>query len=106
MKAEQLIGKLWNAANDTNEFADFMAFVSVVVNASISSLADFNRFADDKRFDNVDLLFIARSVHPDLNIAFSSYDVGYNQPRIEVITERGICYSIIAHLASRLMNTT
>lgn len=105
-KARKLIKSLWNINADDKEFSHFLDYVKMVVNTSISSLKTFHRFANDKRFEYLDMLVVARDVHPNINSAIiSGFDPSFNPTIVEVMTEKGICYAINAILAENLQST-
>lgn len=104
-KAQLLIKRFWNVTSEDEEFSFFLDFIKTVANISIPSLRIFNRFAGDKRLEAVDMFDIVKEVHPDINMLVTSFDPNLNPPVVEVMTERGICYSINAILASTLLST-
>lgn len=77
----------------------------MVVNASISSFKMFKRFAGDKRLEKIDMSIIAKDVHPNVNAIVFGFDLNLNPPVSEVMTEKGICYSVNAFLAIDLFGT-
>lgn len=93
MKAAKLITRLWNIQKDDGEFRYFMDYINEVVNVSGSSLR-FNRFVNDKRLEFVDMLTIAREVHPKIKSVISSYDTTAEFDMKEIVTEKGICYTV------------
>lgn len=87
------------------EYSYFIDYISVVVNASISSLEVFKKYASDKRLASVDMFIIAKDVHPNVNSIVFGFDSNLNPQISEVMTERGICYSVNAVLQTNLMGT-
>lgn len=77
-KAEALIKRFWNIEPTDKEFSYFLKYTQLIVNISVSTLSDFNQFANDKRLESVDMFFIARDIHPDTNFAASSYDPNFS----------------------------
>jgi hypothetical protein len=51
------------------------------------------------------MFVIAKDVHPNVNSIISGFDPNLNPRIIEVMTERGICYSVNAILATNLQGT-
>lgn len=105
VKAQYLIKRHWNIDSNDVEYLYFLDYVSMVVNTSISSFKSFKRFASDKRFDIIDMSIIARDVHPNVNSIISSFESNFNPSIFEVMTEKGICYSVNAALESKLLGT-
>lgn len=105
VKAQYLIKRLWNIDLNDVEYSYFLDYVGMVVNTSISSFKTFERFAEDKRFDNTDMTIIAKDVHPNVNSILSGFDPNFNPQISEVMTEMGICYSVNAILESNLLGT-
>lgn len=105
VKAQRLIKRFWNIESNDDEYSHFLDYVKMVTNATIASFGNFNRFADDKRLEFVDMLLIARETHPDMNTIVSSFDPNFNPEIIEVITEIGICYSINSILSAKVLTT-
>jgi hypothetical protein len=64
-----------------------------------------NKFVNDKRLEFVDMLEIAREVHPIINSVISSFDTTAVFSLSEIITEKGICYTVNSVL-SPLISTT
>ena len=105
IRAQYLIKRLWNTETSDDEFIYFMDYITAVVNASIESLTHFNRFANDKRFEYLDMLTVAREVHPIISSVVSGFNPNLNTPLVEIITERGICYSLNAVLSTTILST-
>lgn len=104
-KAQRLIKSLWNIETNDDEYSYFLDFIRMVTNTTIASFGMFKRFAGDKRMEFVDLFLIARDVHPDMNSKVSSFDPNFNPDIVEVMTDRGICYSINSILSARALQT-
>ena len=104
-KAQRLIKRFWNIELNDDEYFHFLDYVKLVTNATIASFGSFNRFADDKRLEFVDMLLIAKDIHPDMNSIVSSFDPNFNPDIVEVMTERGICYSINSILSAEALST-
>lgn len=92
-RAEEVINRLWNVQRSDGEFRYFMDYVYAVVNVSGSNLR-FNRFVNDKRLEFVDMLTIAREVHPRMKSVVSSFDTTAEFEMREIVTEKGICYTV------------
>jgi hypothetical protein len=105
IKAAKLIKSYWNVEESDANFTYFHDFIFMITNTSKATLGTFKRFATDERFDAVDMFTISKEVHPDVNGAVLSYDSNFNPPIIQVMTERGICYTINAILAANLLAT-
>lgn len=105
-KAQTLIRRFWNIGTEDEEFEYFLNFTRTVVNSSISTLEDFAGFAEDKRFDIIDMLHVASETHPTTNFVVSSYDLLFNPVPVQVMTEKGICYTTNSILQANEMATT
>lgn len=104
-KAEAMLKRYWNIEPEDVEFDYFLDYVKMVANTSIANYSLFSQYAKDSRFSSVDMFFIARDIHPIINTVVSSFDPNFNPEIIEVMTTRGICYSINAILATNLLAT-
>lgn len=100
-----MIQRLWNIDAQSSEYSYFLDYVKAVVNTSISSFKTLNRFVNDKRFEYLDMLIVARDVHPNIKVAVSSFDRNYNPAIVQVMTEMGVCFAINAILEVNLMST-
>lgn len=100
-----MIKKLWNIDKNESQFSHLMDFVTMVVNTSISSFKNFNRFTNDTRFEALDMLEIAKNVHPTINVVVSGFDLNMSPDVIEIMTEKGVCYSVNSVLGLALLNT-
>ncbi|CAO1346128.1 unnamed protein product [Diamesa serratosioi] len=103
VRAQYLIKRLWNIESFDEEFIYFMDYITTVVNSSIESFISFNRFANDKRFEFLDMLTVAREVHPTISSVVSGFNPNLNTPLVEIITEKGICYSLNAILSATIL---
>ncbi|XP_058123055.1 uncharacterized protein LOC131294072 [Anopheles ziemanni] len=84
-------------------------FVQTLVDATATDFGNLSRFLDDTRHlpaDAVDILELISSVHPHHDIAINSIQpattVGAGEevpPVHQIVTERGICYSLNAPLS-------
>lgn len=105
LRAQYLIERLWNIGKKDVEYAYFLDFIKLVSNTSISSFKLFNRYANDKRFEYLDMSIVAKDVHPNVNAIISAFVPTINPRYVQVMTERGICYSVNSQLQSQLMGT-
>lgn len=105
VKAQAMIKRYWNINKKDIEYSYFLNYTKDVVNSTISTFNIFKQYANEKRLDLVDMLYIARDVHPNTNFVVSSYDPNFNPTSVEIMTERGICYAVNAILESNLMAT-
>lgn len=97
-RAQHLIKRLWNIEKLDDEYSYFLNYVRAVVNVS-ESLSKFNNFANDKRLEFINMLTIAKEVHPTINSVISSFDSNAEFVLIEIITEKGICHSVNSMLS-------
>ncbi|CAO1321716.1 unnamed protein product [Diamesa tonsa] len=105
VRAQYLIKRLWNIESSDEEFSYFMDYITTVVNSSIDSFINFNRFANDKRFEFLDMLTVAREVHPAISAVVTGFNPTADTPLVEIITEKGICYSLNAILSATILST-
>lgn len=94
IRAEEYIFKTWEIKRDHEEYEFFLEFVETVANASSEDLINFANFAEDERFENVDMLALVRAVHPTNIYEITSFDNSRKILFKEVITEKGLCLSV------------
>lgn len=104
-KAKALIKRFWTILEDDLEYNYFFDFLTILANSSISDIKDFARYGDDPRFERLDLLSLAKEIHPTINSIVSSFDPNFNPPLIQTMTEKGICFSINGIFATNLQAT-
>lgn len=92
-RAKELIQKLWNMSETDDDFQYFYDFIKTIVYLN-ESFMDINRFTNDQRLDEIDLLGLVRDVHPIFNSVVTSFDSTVEFKLNEVITEKGICYTV------------
>lgn len=92
-RAASLIKRLWSVDKIDDEFQYFMDYVKAVVNINESN-SKFNRYVNDKRLEYINMLTIAKEVHPVINSVISSFDTNAEFAMNEIITEKGVCYSV------------
>jgi hypothetical protein len=92
-KAIKVIKTLWNVEQSDEEFQYFHDFISAVVYLN-ESFTRFSKFAKDERLKNVDMLKIAKQVHANFNSSVSSFDTNAEFTLNEIITEKGLCYTV------------
>lgn len=105
IRTQYLIKRVWNIDSSDDEYSYFFDYVATVVNASISSFNIFQRFASDKRLKKIDMSIIAKDVHPNVNSIVFGFDSNLNPQISEVMTEKGICYSVNAVLETNMLGT-
>lgn len=92
-RAQYLIKRLWNIEKFDDEYEYFLEYVKAVVNVN-ESFSKFNKFANDKRLEYIPMMTVAKEVHPIINSVISSFDTNAEFVMNEIITEKGICYSV------------
>lgn len=92
-RAQNLIKKQWEIEKFDDEYEYFLDFVKTVVYVN-EPFSKFNKFVNDKRLEYVNMLSIARDVHPVPNSVVSSSDTNAEFSFSEIITEKGICHSV------------
>lgn len=93
-KATEYIQENWNVSIVDEDYFYFMDFLYSVVNASASNYADLARFAEDDRFDDIDLFDLVTSIDRPFDQVLNSFDVDFEVQVTPVMTERGSCYAI------------
>ncbi|XP_017475509.1 PREDICTED: sodium channel protein Nach [Rhagoletis zephyria] len=94
-KANEYIQNHWNVSIVDNDYFYFMDFLQAVVNATASNYVDLARFAEDERFDDVDLSELVLAIYRPFEQALTSFDKQNATIKImPVMTERGFCYAI------------
>jgi hypothetical protein len=97
-KAALVIKKFWSIEDTDPEYPYFLDYVKSIVEVN-ESYTKFNRFANDKRLENANMLEIAKEVHPKISTVISSFDTNSEFILDEIITERGVCYCVNSILA-------
>lgn len=92
-RAQYLIKRLWNIEKSDSEFPYFLDYVKAVIYVN-ESFSKFNPYVNDKRLEYINMLTIAKEVHPIINSVISSFDTNAEFVMNEIITEKGICYSV------------
>lgn len=94
-KANEFIQNNWNVSIVDKDYFYFMDFLYAVVNATASNYADLARFAEDERFDEVNLSEMVRAIDRPFEQVLTSFDKQNASIQIRpVMTERGYCYAI------------
>ncbi|XP_062550673.1 sodium channel protein Nach-like [Armigeres subalbatus] len=99
---------------DTERIERILTLFQTLVNLTVSDFNPLASFvANDSNYthnspslfmsallSNVDILSVVSAVHPHVDVAINSFDPAYNDlPIKQVITERGICYTLNAPLS-------
>jgi Amiloride-sensitive sodium channel len=92
-RAQEIIKRLWSVEKFDEDYAYFMNYIYAVVNIN-ESYSKFNSYVNDKRLDFINMLTIAKEVHPTHNSIISSFDTNAEFLMTEIITEKGICYNV------------
>lgn len=92
-RAQYLIKRLWKTEKTDREYNYFFRYVQAVVNVN-ESFTNFNEYVNDKRLEYISMMTIAKEVHPIINSIISSFDANAEFTMNEIITEKGICYSV------------
>lgn len=93
-KANEYILENWNVSIVDEDYFYYMDFLYAVVNASASNYADLAKFAEDKRFDDVDLFELIQAIDRPFEQIVNTHDGNFEVPIMSVMTERGSCYVI------------
>lgn len=92
-RAQALIKRLWSVDKSDDEYPYFLDYIKTVVYIN-ESYTKFNRFVNDRRLEFMNMLTIAKEVHPTVNSVVSSFDTNAEFAMNEIVTEKGICYSV------------
>ena len=103
-RAQIFIKRKWGIERTDNAYPYFFEYIKAVVYVN-ESFTKFNKFVNDKRLEYVDMLEISREVHPVINSVISSFDTSAEFKMSEVITEKGICYTVNSILAPLISST-
>ncbi|XP_017147816.1 pickpocket protein 19 [Drosophila miranda] len=101
-KANEYIQDVWNVSIIDEDYFYFMDFLYAVVNATASNYAELAKFAEDERFDQVDLYELIQRVDRPFEQVISSFDANFKVHVQMVMTERGSCYAINSPMSSVL----
>lgn len=101
-KANDLILEMWNVSKSDDEYFYFLEFLIAVINASATDYGEIVRFAEDERFDDLDLYDVIKTIDKPFTQEINSFDVNFEVHRVRVMTERGVCYVFNSHLSDFL----
>ncbi|XP_068144170.1 sodium channel protein Nach [Drosophila tropicalis] len=101
-KANEYIQEVWNVSIIDEDYFYFMDFLYAVVNATASNYAELTKFAEDERFDQIDLYEMIQRVDRPFEQVISSFDTNFEVHVQMVMTERGSCYAINAPMSTVL----
>lgn len=93
-KANQYILERWNVSIVEEDYFYFMDFLSAVVNASASNYVDLAKFAEDERFDEIDLYEIIQAIDRPFEQIINTFEANFEVSVRPAMTERGLCYII------------
>ncbi|CAD7078434.1 unnamed protein product [Hermetia illucens] len=83
----------WNIGIVNDEYFYFLEFLYSVVNASATNYGDLAKFAQDERFDDIDLFDVAKTIDRTFEQTITSYDPNIHVEVQPIMTERGMCYA-------------
>ncbi|XP_054737756.1 pickpocket protein 11 [Anastrepha obliqua] len=102
-KANKYIQNKWNVSIVDNDYFYFMDFLHAVVNATASNYVDLARFAEDERFDDVNLSELVQAIDRPFEQTLTSFDNQNSTIQImPVMTENGFCYAINSPMSEML----
>ncbi|KAM7344424.1 pickpocket 3 [Cochliomyia hominivorax] len=93
-KANEYILENWNVSIVDEDYFYFMDFLYAVVNASATNYADLAKFAEDERFDEVDLYDIVQAIDKPFEQVINTFEGNFDISVNTAMTERGSCYII------------
>ncbi|KAH8362566.1 hypothetical protein KR200_007060 [Drosophila serrata] len=101
-KANEYIQEVWNVSIIDEDYFYFMDFLYAVVNATAGNYAELAKFAEDERFDQIDLYEMIQRVDRPFEQVISSFDSNFEVHVQMVMTERGSCYAINSPMSTVL----
>ncbi|XP_017108445.2 pickpocket protein 19 [Drosophila bipectinata] len=101
-KANEYIQEVWNVSIIDEDYFYFMDFLYAVVNATAGNYAELVKFAEDERFDSIDLYEMITRVDRPFEQVISSFDANFDVHVQMVMTERGSCYAINSPMSTVL----
>ncbi|XP_017024503.1 pickpocket protein 19 [Drosophila kikkawai] len=101
-KANEYIQEVWNVSIIDEDYFYFMDFLYAVVNATAGNYAELAKFAEDERFDQIDLYEMIQRVDRPFEQVISSFDSSFEVHVQMVMTERGSCYAINSPMSTVL----
>ncbi|XP_075167778.1 pickpocket 3 [Haematobia irritans] len=102
-KANEFILENWNVSIVDEDYFYYMDFLYAVVNATASNYVDLAKFAEDKRFDDVDLYDLIQAIDRPFEQIINTYEGNFEVPVMSVMTERGSCYVINSSMGEVLI---
>ncbi|XP_065368958.1 uncharacterized protein ppk3 [Calliphora vicina] len=91
-KANEYILDNWNVSIVDEDYFYFMDFLYAVVNATATNYADLAKFAEDERFDDVDLFDIIQAIDKPFEQIINTFEGNFEVSVTTAMTERGSCY--------------
>lgn len=58
---------MWFADENDTDYSLYLEFIDLVVNISADNFGKFAKFMDDEKFDEIDMLELARELHPNVS---------------------------------------
>ncbi|KAG5669679.1 hypothetical protein PVAND_017562 [Polypedilum vanderplanki] len=92
-RAEAVIKRFWNTDRDSGEYEYFYEYIKTVVYFE-QTFEKFEKYTNDRRLNSVSMLTIAKLVHPSFNSIVTSFDTNAEFSLNEVVTEKGLCYTV------------
>ncbi|CAG5037047.1 unnamed protein product [Parnassius apollo] len=88
---------LWNVTedSDTERFQYYYGFIEQVADVSFrTNLQNFWKYQNDDTVKNIDLLQLARNVHPNMTLPVTVTQTNEKVQWIPVMTEEGVCLTL------------
>ncbi|XP_055379614.1 acid-sensing ion channel 5-like [Condylostylus longicornis] len=101
-KADDYIQEKWNITPNDNDYSYFLEFLYAVVNSTAYNYGDLVKFAEDERFDDINLYEIVKLIDRSFLQDLTTFRNNVKVHVIRVMTERGMCYAINAPMAKML----
>ncbi|CAH2062360.1 unnamed protein product, partial [Iphiclides podalirius] len=95
--AKKEIERLWNVTEDSDaeRFQYYYGFIEQVADVSFrTNLQNFWKYQSDNTVKNIDLLDLARSVHPNVTLGVTLSQTNKEVQWIPVMTEEGLCFTL------------
>lgn len=101
-KANDLIFKNWNVSDSDDEYSYFLDFMIAIINASATDYGEIVKFAEDERFDNLDLYDAIRVIDKPFDQQVTSFHSNFEIHKARVMTEKGMCYVFNSQISNLL----
>lgn len=99
-----MFSRTWNLTLGDDDYLYFLDFITVLANSTANDLNAFTKFENDERLSNIDLMELTKIVHPQGAHIVSKLGISGDIDINQVMTERGLCYTINSRVSPMLMS--